>query len=63
MHKAEPGVNWRAIEQYNAKQKWLNLSGTIVRSANSETFANNYILGTWIEKGTFNQTGKFLTCD
>jgi photosystem II stability/assembly factor-like uncharacterized protein len=63
MHKAEPGVNWRAIEQYNAKQKWLNLSGTIVRSANSETFANNYILGTWIEKGTFNQTGKFLNCD
>ncbi len=63
MHKAGPGFNWRVIEQNNAKQKWLSLSSNVVRTANSETFANNFILGTWIEKGTANQTGKFLNFD
>ena len=60
MHKAAPDVNWRQIEAANAKQKWMNLSGSIVRTATSETFANSYILGTWVEKGTYNQTGRLL---
>jgi hypothetical protein len=63
MHKATPDVNWRQIEAANAKQKWMNLSGSIVRIATSETFANSYILGTWVEKGTYNQTGRLLSCD
>lgn len=63
MHKATPDVNWRQIEAANAKQKWMNLSGSIVRTATSETFANSYILGTWVEKGTYNQTGRLLSCD
>ncbi len=68
MHRAEPGLNWRAIDnetrelkaaQYYALRYHKQFSTLSV----SDTFARGAIFGTWSERGSNNVCGRTHTAD
>lgn len=68
MHRAEPGLNWQAIdvETRDAKAKQLairTLSKHAVLSTPSDTFAGGRLVARWIERGSTNVSGRTHTAD
>ena len=73
MHMAEPGVDWRIIEQETRMSKFqiknemrrdLLRQGKLERDRIlSETVAGGRIKGAWIERGSDNLAGRMITVD
>jgi hypothetical protein len=55
-HRAAPGVDWKAIEQENARNTILQMKNA---SRDSRTgFAGGHLYGTWYERGNSNLSGR-----
>jgi hypothetical protein len=69
MHRCEPGVDWRIIDEqtriskYLLKQDEINKSGNNRLLNGAESIAGGKIKGEWIEKGSNNQAGRVMTAD
>jgi hypothetical protein len=63
LHKAAPGVDWRAIDLQNIRSlRELKASlGSGDRSI--EFFADSTVMGEWAERGSVNQSGSLRTVD
>lgn len=69
MHRAEPGLNWQAIDQQTRQMKaeraQLTARNMLKRGQSAslvETFPNG-LQGQWIERGSNNQAGRVHTAD
>jgi len=73
MHRVEPGVNWRIIEQENqnarielrnkAIDKYLSGTNYYKKELFDVSVGNAGFAGKWIEKGSNNQAGRIHTAD
>lgn len=67
MHRAEPGVNWKIIENETRQAKYrlskLNLRKSGSQSLAQNKYADGRIVATWIEKGSDNLAGRIMISD
>jgi hypothetical protein len=69
MHRAEPGLNWQAIDAATREAKFDLYSAKHFSNKNSiqsiplDTFAGGRIIGKWIERGSSNVCGRTHTGD
>lgn len=66
MHRAAPGVDWKAIELENQKYKAKSRQQLISKVGNRsgiEYFADSTIVGQWYERGAKNVTGSMVWTD
>jgi hypothetical protein len=65
MHKAAPGVNWRAIDEETRRTKIAARTGPQPgnQTATVETLANGNLVGEWKERGSANQSGRIWVAD
>ncbi|MEL6924127.1 MAG: T9SS type A sorting domain-containing protein, partial [Bacteroidota bacterium] len=56
MHRVEPGVSWRSIEQENERRLYSQRP-RLQQRGESEIFAEGEIEGRWIERGSNNNAG------
>jgi hypothetical protein len=69
MHRAEPGLNWKVIDEATRQAKseayYSNrkLGEISIQSVTQDTFANGKVVGTWSERGSNNICGRTHTAD
>src|SRR5689334_7093170 len=70
MHLAEPGLNWKVIDEETrtAKAQAYYLSRQhsktySIQAATEDTFAGGKIIGSWSERGSKNVCGRTHTAD
>ncbi|NNF01065.1 MAG: hypothetical protein HKN22_00125, partial [Bacteroidia bacterium] len=65
MHNAAPDVDWRAIDHQTRNKKYFEkLARQNLRSSSAvDSFANGYLIGSWKEKGSRNQSGRIVYAD
>ena len=69
MHRAEPGVNWQAVdaETRNAKFEVLQSShpkhSVLPLGVSYDTLAGGRLIGSWNERGSNNISGRMITAD
>ena len=65
MHRAAPGIDWRSIEDTNAKESYkkrIQLRKSLEKSS-TENFANGDLEGEWFERGNKDQSGSIRRMD
>ena len=62
MHQAEEGTSWQAIEYQNqmTRHRLRSNSGLSRTDCELEGVANGQLLGTWSERGSYNQAGSMF---
>lgn len=64
IHRAAPGVDWRAMDRNTRYAKYLAAAGQGSRSSGgAASVANGLLEGTWIEKGSGNLSGRTRWAD
>jgi hypothetical protein len=60
IHKAAPGVNWRAINEQNSEAQYDKYIYEAASRSHTDTLANGQLVGSWHEKGSVNNAGRTL---
>ncbi|MBK8566075.1 MAG: hypothetical protein IPN76_22715 [Saprospiraceae bacterium] len=63
LHKAAPGVDWRAIDHQNLRLLRELKAGLGGGDRSIEFFADSTLMGEWAERGSVNQSGSLRTVD
>ena len=63
IHRAAPGVNWRAIDRQTRYTKYSSHRFLKHSFSSLDTLADGNIIGNWHERGSSNQAGRIWAAD